>query len=144
MSMRLYAKREINRPAPEVAAFFFDAANNSKWQEGMRRCEWETDEPIRVGSRYRQEASFLGRPVVARFEVIEYTPARSITIDTIEGTFPITVTRTVEALDDQRSVVTAEIEGGPGGLMRLLAPITRWIAQRSVDADYNRLVDLLG
>lgn len=143
MTMRLHARRELGRPASEVAEFFFDAANNPRWQRGMRRCEWETPPPLGVGSRYVQEARFLGRSVVSRFQVTKHTPARSITIETVESTFPITVTRTVEAIDDSRCTVTAEIIGRPRGLLRLLAPLTRRLDQRSVDRDYDRLVLLL-
>ena len=142
--MQLSAERRIQRPASEVAEFFFNSSNNPRWQKGMRRCEWETPPPIAVGSTYLQEASFVGRTISSRFEVTEYTPGQSITIDTIESTFPITVTRLVEPIDSRSCRVMAEISGGPGGIMKLLAPVTQRLAQRSVDADYDRLVALLG
>lgn len=138
--MDLYATRVISRPSSEVAEFFFDASNNPTWQTGMRRCEWETPGPIGVGSTYRQVASFLGRSITSRFEVTEHTPGESITIRTIESTFPIAVTRTVESIGPTKSRVTARISGGPGGVFALAAPLIRRVAQRSVDADYDRLV----
>jgi hypothetical protein len=141
--MRLHAERDVPRPAGEVADFFFDASNNPRWQKGMRRCEWESPPPIGVGSTYRQEASFLGRPVVSRFRVAEHTPGRSMTIESIESTFPITVTRRVEPVGTAACRVTAEILGSPGGALKVMAPLTRRLAQRSVDGDYDRLVRLL-
>jgi hypothetical protein len=144
VTMRLRAERVVPRPADDVARFFFDMANNTKWQRGMRRCEWETPPPVGVGSIYMQEASFLGRTITSRFVVIAHEPGRSITIDTIEGTFPIRVTRKVEPIDADSCRVTADISGGPRGLLGLLAPLTHRLAQRSVDADYDRLVELLG
>ena len=142
MTMRLHAERDIARSAGEVADFFFDASNNPRWQRGMRRCEWETPPPIGVGSVYRQEASFLGRPVMSRFRVTEHTPGRSMTIESIESTFPITVTRRVEPVGTSACRVSADIRGAPGGVLRMVAPLTRRFAQRSVDADYDRLVRL--
>ena len=141
--MDLHATRVINRPAAEVADFFFDATNNPVWQKGMRRCEWETPGPISVGSTYLQEASFLGRTITSRFEVTEHTPGESITIRTIESTFPIAVTRTVETIGPTTCRLTARISGGPGGIFALAAPLIRRLAQRSVDADYDRLVSHL-
>lgn len=138
--MELSATRTINRPAAEVADFFFDAVNNPSWQKGMRRCEWETPDPIGVGSTYLQEAAFLGRPVISRFEVTEHTPGESISIETIESTFPIAVTRTVESISPSSCRVNAQISGGPGGVFAIVAPLIRRVAQRSVDADYDRLV----
>jgi hypothetical protein len=141
--MQMHADRVINRRAEEVAGFFFDAANNPRWQSGMVRCEWETPPPITVGSTYLQEARFMGRTIRSRFEVTEYTPDRSIAIETIESTFPIQVTRTVAPIDDASCRVHARISGGPGGLLKLIAPLTNRLAQRSVDRDYDRLVALL-
>jgi hypothetical protein len=39
--------------------------------------------------------------------------------------------------------VTAEISGEPGGFFGMIGPALRRLAQRSVDADYDRLVKLL-
>jgi hypothetical protein len=105
----------------------------------MRSCEWVTPGPIGVGSVYVQEASFLGRTISSRFEVTEHSPGRSITIRTVESTFPIEVTGTVEPIEDQSCRVTARISGGPGGGWRLFSPVIRRLAQRSVDGDYDRL-----
>jgi hypothetical protein len=84
----------------------------------------------------------MGRPVRSRFLVTEHTPGYSITIETVESTFPITVTRTVEPIDGGHSRVIAEIGGSPSGILAVVAPLTRRLAQRSVDADYDRLVEL--
>ncbi len=99
--------------------------------------------PIGVGSTYDQEASFLGRPVVSSFRVVEYEPGASITIESYAGSFPIRVRRSVEAHGVGRCRVTADISGEPGGLLRLAGPLVRRLAQRSVDADYDRLKRLL-
>jgi uncharacterized protein YndB with AHSA1/START domain len=140
--MRLSAERSIPRPAAEVFEFLADAANNPRWQKGMRRCEWTTPPPTGIGSVYEQEAKFAGRSIISRFEVTTFEPGRSITIETVESTFPISVTRTVEPTSDGCRV-TAAISGGPGGVFLVLAPLLRWMAQRSVDADYDRLVEQL-
>lgn len=143
--MRMSAERTIMRPAEEVAEFFFDASNNPKWQKGMVSCEWVSEPPIRVGSTYAQLARFMGRDVRSTFVVTDFEPGRSIRIETIESTFPIQVERRVEPIDDSSSRVTAEITGGPeGGLMKMLSPLMAGRAQKSVDNDYDRLVQLLG
>lgn len=141
--MRLSAHREIDRPAGEVFAFISDASNNPRWQKGQRSCEWTTPPPIGVGSVYEQEARFLGRTVTNRFQVTEYEPGRSITIRSTGGSFPITVRRSVEPTGNGRSRVTADIQGEPGRFFRLMGPLVRRLAQRSVDADYDRLKGLL-
>lgn len=142
--MQLGAKRTINRPADEVFEFLADAANNPRWQRGMVSCEWTTDEPIAVGSTYSQQARFMGRAIVSTFVVTRWDPGETIEIETVESTFPIKVMRRVSPIDDRSCIVTAEISGGPdGGVLRLLAPFMTRRARKSVDGDYDRLVQLL-
>ena len=141
---RLTARREIARPSAEVFDFFSDASNNPKWQKGMISCEWSSPGPIEVGSTYSQHARFMGRDVVSSFVVTELEQGRSITIETTASTFPIRVTRTVEPIDESSCRVSADISGGPeNGLIRLIGPLVEKRAQKSVDADYDRLVQLL-
>lgn len=142
--MRMTATREIKRPADEVFAFFADASNNPKWQDGMISCEWTSKPPIQEGSTYRQEARFMGRDVVSTFRVTRFEPGHLIEIETVESTFPIRVVRTVEPIDESTSRVSADISGGPEkGPLKWLEPLATRRAQKSVDADYDRLVQLL-
>ncbi|MDA0256144.1 MAG: SRPBCC family protein [Chloroflexi bacterium] len=141
--MRMSGSVEIARPAAEVLAFVAEPENNTRWQSGMRECRWTTAPPHRVGSRYEQVASFLGRRIESTFEVTALDAGRSITIETRESTFPIRVTRAVHPLGEARCRVEASIEGGPGGPLRLLAPLMRLAAQRRVSGDYARLRRLL-
>lgn len=141
--MRLTAAQTIARPADEVFAFLADAGNNPRWQQGMRSCEWTSPPPIGTGSTYRQQATFLGRPVVTEFVVVDHDPGRSITLQSTSGPFPIRVTRAVTPIDDRSCHVDAVIDGEPGRFFRLAAPVVRRLAQRSVTADYQRLKALL-
>lgn len=142
--MKMSAVRTIQRPANVVFEFFSDASNNPLWQVGMKTCEWTTEPPIGVGSRYQQHARFMGRDVTSVFEVTEYEPGRLIRIETIESTFPIQVTRTVEPIDDQTCRVAASITGGPqSGLVKWVEPLIAGRAQKSVDRDYDRLIRVL-
>lgn len=140
--MQMSAERTIGRPADEVFEYFADASNNPAWQNGMLSCEWVTEPPAGVGSRYRQHAKFAGRDVISIFEVTDYEPGRRIRIETIESTFPIQVTRTVEPDGDDRCIVRASITGGPS-VPWPISVLARRMAQRSVDADYDRLKALL-
>ena len=136
--MHVTVEREIPQAAQEVFAFFSDASNNPKWQKGMVSCAWTSDGPIDVGSTYEQVAGFMGKEIRSTFEVTTFEPGRRIVIDTIESTFPIHVDRTVEPIDAESCRVSATISGGPGGVMKLLAPLTDKMAKRS--DDYDRLV----
>jgi uncharacterized membrane protein len=142
--MKMTATRDIARPAGQVFDFFADASNNPTWQKGMQSCEWTSQPPIAVGSTYQQTARFMGRDILSTFEVTAHEPGRLIAIETIKSTFPIQVVRTVEPTGNESCRVSADITGGPErGVAKLVEPlIGRW-AQKSVDRDYDRLVQLL-
>lgn len=133
----------IDRPPAEVFGFLADSPNNPLWQRGMRSCRWTSDPPIGVGSTYDQEARFLGRPIRSSFEVVEFEPGRRIRIRTTESTMPLDITRGVEPAESGGSDVTATIRGGPEGWGRHFDPLTQWMVERSVTADYRRLKSLL-
>lgn len=141
--MKLVSTVEIDRPADEVFAVISDFSRNPEWQRGMKSARWTTESPTRVGSTYQQIARFLGRDVVTTFEVVAYEPGRSVTIESHESSFPITVTRSVEPLGPGRSRVSAHIVGEPRRFFRLFGPLLRLLAERSVRGDYERLRQLL-
>ena len=113
--MTMSATIEIARPAGTVFDYIANMELNPTWQGGMRECRVTSPPPLGVGSTYEQVASFLGRRIETRFVVTAFEPGRSITIESVESTFPITVTRRVEPLGDARCRASAMIEGGPGG-----------------------------
>ena len=129
---------------PPAAAWevIADFARNPEWQRGMKSARWLTEPPLAVGSRYVQHAGFLGRDVRSLFEVIELDPGSQVTIDTVEGTFPITVTRAI-APEGDGCRISANVRGDAGGLFRLVTPLLRALVKRSVDGDYARLKSLL-
>ena len=132
----------VARPVEEVFAYLSDMAKNPEWQNGMESCEWTSEPPIGVGSTYTQQASFMGRPIHTDFEVVEFEDGRRIRIRSTKSTFPLDITRSVES-EGEGARVRASIRGEPSGLMGLLAPLTKPMAQRSIRQDYQRLKSLL-
>lgn len=140
--IRTTVEIDIARPPEEVFAFISDFTNNTRWQDGMRECTFTSDPPLRVGSTYDQVAVFRRREIRSSFVVTALDEGRTVTIETTAGPFPIKVTRSVAPVDGGTRV-RADVEGSPGGLLGLLAPIVTRMVRRSVRADYRRLKDLL-
>lgn len=132
----------IDRPPEEVFAVVSDVTNNPRWQRGMREAHWTSAPPLRVGSTYSQVASFLGRRIESRFEIVAYEPGRLIKGRTTVSSFPITFTRSVEP-ESGGSRVRAIIEGDPSGFFKLGTPIMRPQLRRTVRQDYANLKRLL-
>lgn len=141
--IEMTATVDVARSAGEVFEYLSDMSNNPRWQKGMESCEWTSDPPIRVGSTYSQVAKFLWMEILTEFEVVEYEPGERIRIKSTKSTFPLDITRSVKASEDELTQVDAVIKGEPSGLMGLLAPVTKPMANRSVQRDYQRLKELL-
>ena len=134
---------DVERPANDAFAFVADVENNPRWQRGMRSCRWTSPAPHGVGSTYDQAARFLRKDIVSSFEVIELLPGRRLRITSTSGPFPITETRTVAPLGEDRCRVTAIVEGDASGFFRVASPLLRALVARSVRGDYARLKRLL-
>lgn len=148
-TIRITSGTDVAAPADRVWDLVTDFARNPEWQGGMRSCTWLTEPPVAVGSRYQQEAGFLGRTITTTFEVValdrpgmveagEDFGAGTIGIASVVSTFPLRITRMVVATP-AGCRVTADVAGEPDGVLGLLSPVVRPLVQRSVDRDYARL-----
>jgi polyketide cyclase/dehydrase/lipid transport protein len=72
MAVDVNTQVEIDRPPEVVAAFAADPDNATAWYSNIKQVEWETDPPLRVGSRIAFVAEFLGRGLSYTYQVREY------------------------------------------------------------------------
>lgn len=133
---------DIMKPPEEVFAYITNFENNPKWQGGMKSCKFTSEGPLGVGTTYEQVASFLGRPILTTFEVIEYKPNRSVKFVSRQSTFPLHILRSVEPIEGGTHV-HAVIEGEPTGFFALLGPLLNPMVTRSINKDYAKLKQLL-
>jgi uncharacterized membrane protein len=140
--IRVETSVHIDRPSEEVFAFTANFENNPLWQSGQVEARFTSEGPLHVGSTYDQVAKFLGRQIASTFEVVEYMPGRRVKASSTSGSFPITFTRMVEAAGGGADV-SAVIEGDSGGFFKLAEPLLGRMVQRSVEADYRNLKQLM-
>lgn len=133
----------IERDPADVFAYLADMANNPKWQKGMKACVWTSEPPLRLGSTYDQQASFLGRAIISSFEVVEFVDGERIRIKTTGGTMPIDVTRTVAPAAAGGADVGAVVRGESAGVFKLAGPLMKAMVGASVRRDYRALKKLL-
>jgi uncharacterized membrane protein len=135
---------EINRAPAVVWEYMANAEHNPEWLRNMQSCRWITGPPIRVGSRYEQLARFLGKEVRTTFEVSSLHEGHLITISSLPGSsFPLTITRQVEPVGDERCRVTETAGGDPSGFYRVAEAPMRAMVRYNITRAYRRLKQLL-
>ena len=65
-----------------------------QWYRNIESVAWQTEPPVRVGSRMAFVARFLGRTLAYTYEVTELEPGARLVMSTSQGPFPMETTYT--------------------------------------------------
>jgi uncharacterized protein YndB with AHSA1/START domain len=133
---------EIARPRSEVAAYAGDPDRATEWYENIKAVDWETEPPVRTGSRIRFTATFMGRKLAYTYEVRELVPGERFVMATAEGPFPMETTyEWAEVPGGTR--MTLRNRGEPSGFAGVAAPLMARAMQRANRKDLERLKAVL-
>jgi uncharacterized protein YndB with AHSA1/START domain len=143
MAVDVETETLIARPPREVAAFAAEPDNAPKWYVNIRSAEWQTQPPLRVGSRFAFVARFLGRRLAYTYEVSGYVPGERLVMRTAEGPFPMETTYTWEPAGEGGTRMRLRNRGNPRGFSRWLAPFMAGAIRRATRKDLARLKSIL-
>jgi uncharacterized protein YndB with AHSA1/START domain len=119
----------IRRQPTDVAEYAGDPSNAPEWYANIDEVRWETEPPLRVGSRLAFAARFLGRRLEYTYEIVEFEPGSRMVMSTAQGPFPMETTYTWEPTGDGATRMTLRNRGEPSGFARvagsLMAPAMR-------------------
>jgi hypothetical protein len=135
MSVDITARVHVGRDPAAVAAYMTDPANDTQWIGGLREAELLDGPPVRVGSRVRRVAYFLGRRVEYVNEILALDDAQ-LDMRSVKAPFPMHITYRFEPAPAGGTTVSNHVRGGGP---RLFAPLVR----RNVQRDLERLRDVL-
>jgi hypothetical protein len=80
---------EIDRPRSEVADYVSNPDNATKWYENIKKVEWKSPKPLKVGSQVAFEADFMGQPFQYTYEITEYARGKSLVMNAASAPFPM-------------------------------------------------------
>jgi uncharacterized protein YndB with AHSA1/START domain len=143
MSVDVLTEIVIARPVAEVAAFAANPDNAPKWYVNITSAEWQSEPPLRVGSRVAFVAHFLGRRMAYTYEFAELVPNERLVMRTAEGPFPMETSYTWTPLGEASTRMTIRNRGNPAGFSRLVAPLMAIAMRRANRADLERLKAML-
>jgi uncharacterized membrane protein len=130
---------EIARPRAQVAAFAADPDSVHRWSRNIRRVEWLTERPLRVGTRLAFAAEFLGRRMAYTYEVAVHEPGERLVMRTGDGPFPMETTYLWVDGPGATTVMALRNRGRPAGLSAIAAPMMAAGVRRANRADLRRL-----
>lgn len=143
MNLDVTAETTIACPRDLVAAYVFDNSNDPIWIGGISRSELEGEPPIRVGSRVRRTASFLGKRIEYVNEVERLNPGLLLEMRSVEGPFPMQLTYIFADVDSGSTTAGIRVQGDPGKLYTVAGPVMRRQVQRSISRDLRRLKSIM-
>ncbi|MEA3198990.1 MAG: hypothetical protein QOE90_418 [Thermoplasmata archaeon] len=133
----------IARPREAVAAYAADPSNAPTWYANIRGATWETERPLRVGSRVAFEARFLGRTLAYTYEVVELVPGERLVMRTAEGPFPMETTYAWSDAGPGATRMSLRNRGEPRGFSKVAAPMMAAAMRRANQKDLAQLKRIL-
>jgi uncharacterized membrane protein len=133
----------IAKPADVVAAYAADPSNAPAWYKNITSISWETDPPLRAGTRVAFTARFLGRRLAYTYEITDFCPAERLIMRTAQGAFPMETTYTWQAVDDNSTRMTLRNRGEPAGFSKLAVPFMAMAMRRANRKDLRNLRSIL-
>lgn len=137
------ASIEIARTPEDVFAYLDDLGRHGEWQEALEQVTVETEGPTRVGTRSREKRRVPGGAREFSYEITEHDPPRRSSFRGIDGPVRPVGTVTVSPIGEGRSRVTLELDFEAHGLGKLIAPLARRDARKTIPRDQQRLKERL-
>ena len=143
MPVDVVTQTVIERPRADVAAYVSEPANAPAWYVNIKSARWETEPPLRLGSKMTFVAHFLGRKLEYTYEVVEHVPGERLVMRTAEGPFPMETTYAWEDAGPGTTRMTLRNRGEPSGFAKVAAPMMAAAMRRANTKDLARLKEIL-
>lgn len=139
MKVDVLTETTIAWPRDEVAAFASDPERVPLWHVNIKSVEWQTEPPVKAGSRVAFIARFLGRRLEYTYEVVEHVPGERFVMRTTEGPFPMETIYEWQSTAEGHTRMTLRNRGTPRGFSLLVAPFMPWAMRRAMTKDLAML-----
>jgi uncharacterized protein YndB with AHSA1/START domain len=143
MTVDVEVHTTIDRPRGEVAAYCCDPANITSWNANILQVQWDSDQPVAVGSLLGFTSGFLGRRLEYTYEVVELVPDQRLVMRCDREPFPMETTYLWDDDEHGGTWMTVRNRGKPTAFAGLAAPILATAVRRATTKDLARLKSLL-
>jgi hypothetical protein len=133
----------ITKPVHVVAEYAMHPDHAPEWYVNIQSAEWQTQKPLREGSRIAFKAKFLGRALAYVYEVKELTPGQKLVMQTADGPFPMETTYTFEAVDAKTTKMRLRNRGKPSGFSKLFSPFMKMMMRKANKKDLKKIKSII-
>jgi uncharacterized protein YndB with AHSA1/START domain len=135
--MNLKATETINCPPEQVFDRLIDVEHHTDWASGPEEITDVSANPARMGTTWRQRASFMGRDMDTHLAVNIFEPGQKFGY-AFDKPFPAQLTFTLEPqAESTQLTVTAEFE--PGAFFRLAGSVLARSVRSTLENDLQSL-----
>jgi hypothetical protein len=141
MSIDVTVRREIPLPPERVAAYAMDWRHDAEWTQGIRTADLTRQADgggFGTGAEVTRRAHFLGRRIDYVLRVAVYEPPKLLDMVSVAAPMPMHVTYSFEP-HPRGTLAAIRVRGGPGGLLRLAAPLFARQVRSSLTKDLRDL-----
>ncbi len=131
----------IDRSPKVLFQFLVEPKNLPKWVSAVSEAEKITRGALRVGTKMRTVANFLGRKAESVQELVEYEPNTRFAYRS-QTPFPFEFRYRLEPKDGGTRLKFVA-EGEPRGFFKLADPIFQNVVRRQFQTDLRHLKDLM-
>ena len=131
----------VNRPVERVFAYTVDEKNLHSWQAGFVAGEQLTEDPLRVGTRFREVRRTGPRESEIQAEVTDFEPNKRFATKTL--TKPHVTVSYVFDSENGGTRITYKFTMFTSGLMRLLEPFIAGSLKKETESDFVKLKHIL-
>ena len=141
-TIEVTATTTIGAPRDRVASYVVDNRNDPAWIGGISESELLGNPPMVVGSHVRRVASFMGKRIEYVNEVTRLDPGTVLEMRSVKSPFPMRITYAFQDAGGGTQT-SVRVQGDPSALYRLAGPLLTRQVKKNVQADLERLKDIL-
>jgi uncharacterized membrane protein len=132
----------ISAPLERVVSYAADPDHAPEWYVNIKSVEWQTEKPLKVGSRIAFVAHFMGKELSYTYEVTELSKNRMV-MRTAQGPFPMETTYTWEEVNGDTTRMTLRNKGNPTGFSKLFSPFMSYMMRKANQKDLASIKRIL-